>query len=212
MIKHLLKGNASKFFLLIPVMGGKIDWGEMEENNFINSYLKDKNREDIEEDVLFVLFKPPDFDNFELFLQKQQENPDFIEDYDYEGGYVVLVYRINNALKADFNKFKQGKYSEFSDITKRMFKRMIPEEGVIFGEKLVMSFQWKVFNKSPVLKRELEELFEIPLDANAEIWSIPNEEKETLNIDLIKEIHNSEEYEQQSAKKSNRKARPNYRR
>src|SRR5687768_5394776 len=125
MIAELFKYNCSTLFMLKPTIG--INWKILEDEfGMINSYLKDKTREDLEGNLLFVLFKPVDFDYFELFLEEQQERAEnFIEDYDYAGGYVVMVYRIPEILKEDFELFKKGKYSKLSKLLKNCYEREV---------------------------------------------------------------------------------------
>lgn len=180
MIAELLKYNCSTLFILQPVTGVK--WSEQEEEfGMINSYLKDKAREDLTGDLLFVLFKPKDFDYFELFVQEQEgNNSAFLEDYDYADGYVVLVYRIREELKKDFELFKQGKYSKLSELIRKSYDREV--RAFI---KPIPSFQWEVFRRATRLRKELEEFFETQLEKEAELWAIPDMNKETLDIEKI---------------------------
>lgn len=182
MLKENIKRyNASTLFLIRPIMRKSLS--DLDEYNLINSYLKDKNREDLDEDLLFVLFKPKDFDFFSFFTAKEELNENFIEDYDYEGGYTVLVYKIPISLKRDFEKFKEGKYSEFSNYTKNLYKKAV-QVGVL-SEK--SSFQWQVFKKDPELHKELEEYVGEKLDEGIELFPVPNLERETLDIQKINE-------------------------
>lgn len=177
MICELFKYNCSALFLLKPTIG--INFGILaSEFGMINSYLRDKAREDLEGNLLFVLFKPIDFDNFEWFLEQQTEKAEnFIEDYDYAGGYVVMVYRIPDVLKPDFELFKQGKYSKFSKLIKNCYEREVKA-----FLKPQQSFQWDVFTKAESLKRELEEFLDTTFEKSAELWTMMDEEKELLDI------------------------------
>jgi len=190
MIDLILKNstNTSTLFLLQPIT--RMEREFLNEYQLINSYLKDVSREDLEDDLLFVLFKPNDFDYFELLIHTQStENEDFVEDYDHGDGYVVLVYKIPEWMKNDFEKFKKGKYSEFSDKTKGFFKKVKKIPGRLHT---TTSIQWDVFNKSEKLRKDLEEFIGEPLDKNAELFSIPNMEKETLDIEKIKRERNEQ--------------------
>lgn len=176
MIAELFKYNCSTLFILRPVVG--VSWGILAEDfGMVNSYLKDKSREDLEGELLFVLFKPIDFDYFELFLEQQAALEHFIEDYDYTNGYVVLVYKIPEYLKSDFELFKQGKYSKFSDLIKNCY-----EKQVVTFLKPISTFQWDVFNKAKSLRKELEEFLETQIEKGSELWQLPDVEKECLNI------------------------------
>ena len=55
MIAELFRYNCSCLFILKPVVG--VNWGVLAEDfGMINSYLRDKSREDLEGELLFVLF------------------------------------------------------------------------------------------------------------------------------------------------------------
>lgn len=187
--------NTSALFILKLVMGETLD--KLLTYRIVNSYLRDKDREDLLTNVLFVLFKPDDWPEFETFVEQQEQTKDFLEEYDYEGGYVVLVYRIPFSLKRDFEKFKEGKYSEFSASTKNLFKKMIPDGRM---GKLQKSLQWEIFEKEPDLREQLEDDLDVVLPDDSEVWSIPSTIKETLNINQIRDN------EEQRSGKSNRKA------
>jgi len=177
MIGELFKYNCSTLFILKPVIG--VNWGILgEEFGLINSYLRDRAREDLTGELLFVLFKPIDFDYFEMFLEEQSESEHFLEDYDYAGGYVVMVYKIPEWLKPDFELFKQGKYSKFSNLLKNCYDKEVKA-----FLKPIPTFQWEVFNKSKSLREELEEYIGSAIDKNSEIWELPDQEKkEVLDI------------------------------
>jgi hypothetical protein len=84
----------------IPTLG--IDRDMLSKNNFINGYIKDSNRDIQYENAVYLLFKPEDLDKFRIFLDDEYERTkSIIDDYDYEDGYVVLVYELNKA----FNKY-----------------------------------------------------------------------------------------------------------
>lgn len=178
MIGELLKVNCSTLFMLKPVVGVS-NMVLQDEFGMINSYLQDKSREDLNGDYLFVLFKPIDFDYFELFLEEQAErNKDFVEDYDYAGGYVVIVYKIPEILKDDFELFKKGKYSKLSTIVKECYEKEIK-----FFLEVIPGFQHEVFSKANRLKEELEEKFGMYFTKDMELWQLPDiTGKEVLDI------------------------------
>ena len=62
-----------------------------------------------------MLFKPDDVPYFGEFLDAEYERTsNLVEDYDYPGGYVVLIYKLDPDLNRDFNIVRQGKYSRTS--------------------------------------------------------------------------------------------------
>lgn len=177
MIEHVVKStNASTLFLLTPVSGHDVDL--LREYQLLDSYLKDIDREDLDGNLLFVLFRPQDREFFELFLYTESaENENFVEEYDYAGGYIVLVYKIPEWLTDDFVRFKDGKYSKFSAKTKAMFKKTKK-----IGIKSLTTIQWDVFSKNKDLKQDLERFIGESIPDDMELYGIPDMQKETLNI------------------------------
>ena len=93
---------------MVPTLGFPRE--SLRNNNFINAYIKDENLDHNYKDAVYLLFKPDNIDKFREFLEVEQERTkDFIEDYDYEDGYVVLVYKLNAKFKKDFAIIKKGK-------------------------------------------------------------------------------------------------------
>lgn len=179
MIAELFKYNCSTLFILKPVVG--INFGLLSsEYGMINSYLKDKSREDLEGNYLFVLFRPEDFSYFEMFIEDQVEtNPSFMEDYDHPEGYVVMVYKIRDELKDDFELFKQGKYSKLSYLIKDCYQKEVKA-----FLKPIPSFQWQVFKKNKELREKLEEFVGAHIEKDMELWALPDVEgKEVLDIE-----------------------------
>lgn len=185
MIDELFKYNCSTIFLLKPITGAHFSHLE-NDYGLINSYLKDKLRDEDGGDNMYILFKPHDFEQFEQFLNTQEyENIHFKEDYDYAGGYVVLIYKIPDHLQKDFELFKQGKYSKLSK-----FIRGCYDKTVKVYMKHIPTFQWDVFSQNEKFRKEIELFLDVELDKDAELWSIPDMVKETLDIEKIKTIGN----------------------
>lgn len=183
MIEHVVKStNASTLFLLTPVSGQEVEL--LREYQLIDSYLRDSDREDLTGNLLFVLFRPDDMEFFELFLYTESsQNVNFMEDYNYAGGYIVLVYKIPDKMKDDFEKFKLGQYSKFSKETKSLFKK---STGVRKGFEPLTTLQWDVFSKSSALRKDLEKFVGETLPDDIELYGIPDIEKETLTISKFK--------------------------
>ena len=157
------------------------------DNGFINGYIKDAKREIQYENAVYLLFKPQDLDKFRDFLDGEYERTkSIIDDYDYEEGYVVVVYEINPKLKDDINLIKQGKYSltskKFQDIFPKVVK--IKKNGLNRDE---ISLQYRVFNKTEDLIQFWEDKLGMDLPEDVEVWHGFFEEFETLDLDKIKE-------------------------
>ena len=175
---------------MVPTL--KVPKDALRSNGFINAYIKDNRREDQYKESVYLLFKPTDLDKFREFLDSEYERTKaVIEDYDYEDGYVVVVYQLNDKYKKDFNLIKEGKYSKTSKSFQSEFPRLVKivREGDI---KEAMSLQTRVFMRTDDLIEYWEERLgmnlKITLGEDYELWDIFDETKETLEIDKIKEL------------------------
>lgn len=179
-----IKPTITTMFLL-PLL--KIPKEVRENNNFINGYIMDAKREDDYENVIYLLFHPDNIDRFREFLDNEYERTNsIIEDYDYSGGFIVVIYQLDVKYKTDIELIKQGKYSK----TSKAFQNLIPKVTKIMVNGLhrdEVSMQYRVFNKTQDLVTYWEERFGLSLDANQELWSTFNLDEETLNYDKIKE-------------------------
>lgn len=164
----------------------------LKENGFINGYLKD-DRKDIQyENAVYVLFKPTDLNRFREFLDSEYERTkNIIEDYDYEDGYVVVVYQLNEKYKKDYQLVKEGKYSK----TSKSFQNLFPKSVKIIKSGLSkdeMSLQIRVFAKTVDLIEFWEDKLGINLEETIgkdfEVWEGFDESKEILELNKIKEL------------------------
>ena len=157
------------------------------DNGFVNGYIKDNKRDIQYENAVYLLFKPEDLDKFRNFLDNEYERTkSIIDDYDYEDGYVVVVYEINPRLKGDIELVKQGKYSQTSSSFQGSFPKIvqIKKNGLRRDE---ISLQYRVFNKTEDLVKFWEDKLGIELPDDVEVWHGFFEENEVLDLDKIKE-------------------------
>jgi len=157
------------------------------DNGFVNGYIKDGMRDVQYENAVYLLFKPTNLDKFKVFLDKEYEKTkSIIDDYDYEDGYVVVVYEINSKLKNDIELVKQGKYSKTSPSFQGIFPKVvqIKKNGLRRDE---ISLQYRVFNKTEDLVKFWEDKLGIELPEDLEVWPGFFEEFETLDLNKIKE-------------------------
>jgi len=156
-------------------------------NGFVNGFIKDSRRDVQYKDSIYLLFKPEDLDKFKVFLDSEYEKTkSIIDDYDYEEGYVVVVYQISPRLMPDIELVKQGKYSKTSSKFQQIFPKTITIKKNGF-QKDELSLQYRVFNKTEDLKQFWEDKFDVVFDDDMEVWSGFSEDYETLNLDKIKQ-------------------------
>jgi len=181
---------------MVPTL--KVPKDALKGNGFINAYVKDNRRDDQYKESVYLLFKPTDLDKFREFLDSEYERTKaVIEDYDYEDGYVVVVYQLDNKYNRDYELVKQGRYSKTSENFQKMFPKVvkITRNGLHKDE---ISLQYRIFNKAEDLVNFWEEKlgidFKSIIGEDYEVWEGWNEEKEILNLDNIKELCAIEKY------------------
>lgn len=173
---------------MVPTL--KVPKDALRNNGFINAYIKDDRRDDDYKESIYLLFKPDNLDKFREFLDDEYERTKtIIEDYDYEDGYVVVVYQLNDKYKRDFNLIKQGKYSKTSEEFQKVFPKVIKliKNGLSRDE---LSLQYRIFNRADDLIEFWEEKlginFKVTIGDDFEVWSGWDEQNEILNLNKIK--------------------------
>lgn len=165
---------------MVPTL--KIPKKELLNNGFLNGYINDKNHENIYDNAVYVLFKPSNLDEFKSFLEDEYERTkDIIEDYDYNEGFVVVVYKLDPVFKKDFDIIKTGKYSQTSEKFQKLFPKTIEivAKGVPSKE---YSLQYRIFNKTADLFNFWEEKLGVNFDEKFEVWEGFDLNRETLDI------------------------------
>jgi len=171
---------------MVPTL--QINKEELKDNGFINGYVKDGTKDMQYENAVYLLFQPKDLDKFREFLDKEYERTkDVIDDYDYEDGFVVVVYQLNSKYAKDFRLIQKGKYSHTSSAFQALFPKIvkIKYKGLNRDE---VSLQYRVFNKTEDLVKFWEDKLGVEFDEDQEVWHAFELENETLDINKIKEL------------------------
>jgi len=180
-----IKKNITSIFM-VPTL--KVPKDALRGNGFINAYIKDARKEDQYKGCIYLLFKPENLDKFREFLDGEYERTKaVIEDYDYEDGYVVVVYQLDDKYKNDFTLVQGGKYSKTSANFQKLFPKVvkITRNGLSKDE---ISLQYRIFNKAEDLISFWETKLGIEFEDEYEVWDGWDEEKEILELDKIKEL------------------------
>ena len=178
-----IKKTITSIFI-VPIL--KINKDDLKNNGYSNGYVEDGRKDVQYENSLYLLFKPENLDRFRTFLDNEYERTkNIIDDYDYENGYVVIVYKIDDKFKKDVELIKEGKYSKTSKVFQEMFPKTIKiqRNGLSRDE---ISLQYRVFNKTPDLIEFWEKKLNVTFDDAQELWEMFVKEEEILNIDKIK--------------------------
>lgn len=179
-----LKKTITSIFM-VPTL--KINKDDFKNNGFLNGYLRDKRRDTQYKNAVYLLFKPDDFDVFREFLDREYERTkDILDDYDYEDGFVVVVYKLNKKWSDDFLLIREGKYSQTSKQFQEVFPKVIKimKKGLHRDE---MSLQYRIFKKTYDLKEYWENRLDMEFTEDMELWEGFDERLEILDLDKIKE-------------------------
>lgn len=170
---------------MVPTL--KIPKDALMNNGFINGYSKDSRKDVQYPDSIYLLFKPTDLYKFRKFLDSEYERTkSIIEDYDYENGFVVVVYKLDPVFKTDFDLVRASQYSKTSDAFQELFSKKV--KIVVDGlPKQEISLQYRIFHKTKDLVAFWEDKLAVTFGGETEVWHGFDNEVETLNLDKIKE-------------------------
>jgi hypothetical protein len=155
-----------------------LKWG------FLSAYIDDLHHDPHYENSVYLLFKPDKIRDFQDFLEFEKlRTPLLIEDYDYPGGYVVVVYSFPKDYALEYSLFKKGKYSKF----RKKYKALFPDKVIVVtkegNKEEKVSLAYHIFNKTDAIRLYWEERLLTEMDPNMEMWSSPDlEGTETLDI------------------------------
>jgi hypothetical protein len=170
---------------MVPTL--KIKRESLIENGFINGYVSDSRRDVQYRNAVYLLFKPTNLDRFREFLTDEYERTTYVlDDYDYEDGYVVVVYQLNPMWKEDFMLVREGLYSRTSEEFQKVFPKVIKitKNGLHRDE---ISLQYRIFKKTEDLKQYWEDRLDITFTDDMEVWDGFHFTKETLDLDTVKQ-------------------------
>ena len=166
----------------------KIDKATLKDNGYINGYAKDETPDAVSyENCVYLLFKPSNLDKFRNFLDGEYERTkSVIDDYDYEDGYIVVVYKLNPKFNKDYKLVKEGLYSRTSKEFQALFPKIVSiiKNGMYRDE---ISLQYRVFNKTEDMIVFWQEKLGVIFDHDQEVWHGYEYKNEIFNINKLKE-------------------------
>jgi hypothetical protein len=179
-----VKKTVTSIFI-VPTLKLKKEY--LNNNNFINGYIADLRKDIQYDDALYLLFKPENLDRFREFVEDEYEhNHMLIDDYDYEDGFVVLVYKLNKKYDKDLELIMKGKYSKTSDDFQSIFPKVVKimKNGLHRDE---ISIQFRIFKKTQDLREYWENKLAVSFDEDMEVWGGFNLLTESLDLDKVKQ-------------------------
>lgn len=183
MSEYRIEMTVTNLFLVPPLGIGR---ERLRLQNLIDAYIKDAGSDLDYTDVVYLLFKPDDMELFQEFVEEERQRNDLlIDEYDYAGGFIVLVYKTHPEDKEDIELIFKGQYSKISQRYKKKIPAVVKQ--VIRGlHKDSISLQYEIIAKSQNVKDWWKKELDIDIPEGSEVWSIPDLEKETLYIDKIR--------------------------
>ena len=179
-----LKKTITSIFI-VPTL--KINRDKLKENGYLNGYMSDVRRDVQYENAVYLLFKPDNFDRFREFLVDEYERTNqLIDDYDYEDGFVVVVFALDKKWKKDFALVREGLYSQTSKEFQESFPKIIKIiKGGLHRDEI--SLQYRIFRKTEDLRKYWEDRLDMEFTDDMEVWDGFDIENEVLDLDKIKQ-------------------------
>lgn len=167
-------GVTNTTLFLLPISGNQKK--DLKRYGFLNAFLQDELKSEEYENCIICLFQPTDIVDFDMFVEEEKlKKVNVVDDYDYPGGFSVVVYDLGKDYEEDINKIMEGKYSKTSKRYKQLFAERI-------GIMKTKTIQHLVFERSPQMKKEIEKLYDLELPQDMEYWEMFDKSKEILKF------------------------------
>jgi hypothetical protein len=137
---------------------------------------------------LYLLFKKNK--EFKRILSTLSVKNNFVDHYSKPPDKEVIVFSLPKEYREDYEKIREGKYSELSKEFMSFFPKTITYVGIdpvknIPVNKRVKSIQFMIYERDERLKQYWEQKIGIEIAEKAELWSKFDIEKETMNSDVL---------------------------
>lgn len=136
----------------------------------INAYLDIDSSKSLNGKFIYLAYRYVRGEKYRKFESLITTYPNYYKTIDVSPNLVVYAFTIPKEFWEDIDRFKQAKYSQFSNKLKERIK-------ISNG---IESTQYKVVTQNPSYILELENFLEMKFPANIELDSIPNINDETL--------------------------------
>jgi hypothetical protein len=146
-IKNAEVSNKS-LYMIFPMLGGRREDYPYTRGVFISAeeFLDLDNR-------LFLLARKEEKDKlFKFYINMLKAHSMYERHYEPDNHHIMFVFKILEEQKKNFNLFKEGKYSHFSEDYKQSIRRFNGAKLGEWGHNLIM-----VLNKDPELRKRWEE-------------------------------------------------------
>jgi hypothetical protein len=149
----------------------------------IETYIswKNYNSHDIKNYLICVFYvDETERKEFNLFSERELESNEFFESKAHTNYLNIIVFNLEY-FKKDIEKFKQGKYSRFSPLTKKIILDFFGDIGSISNYMESYLYPEKYYDI-------YSEILNVPIDVLIEVEELcdkPNLEKESFQTELV---------------------------
>lgn len=157
------------------------------DSRFINAYLRDENIDNYLKEHIFVLIENYQDKDFSTFYSTMTAFPNYVDDYEVNG-CLIVIYKVPDNNLEDYNLIINGKYSQVSELG----KKLILSNHFYHGKSVTIAL---VLAKSSSLRdsweQQLSKFSKPQAIANLgdqEVWSILTEEKEIITNEIFSEL------------------------
>lgn len=144
----------------------------IEQNGFtlVNLYIGDALKPEYDSHILMLLnIKDFENENFKLFFEDVKLHHLFLEYYNVDINYIMIVFKLTEKEQPIYNYFIRGRYSKFPEYYKKIFQS---------GFEAPLTSAYNVTTRNPLLRHKLEQELNVKIDSNAELDDIPNKKEE----------------------------------
>jgi hypothetical protein len=102
---------------ILPILGGKAsDYIKNTSRHitFVNCFVGDENYPEFNKHI-FLLYKYSSHEDYKEFEYGLQTHPLFVKMYDPATEYVMYIFRVPEEYQEDYQKFREGAYSKYSN-------------------------------------------------------------------------------------------------
>jgi hypothetical protein len=175
--------NTSTYSTLFLIPAFDIELNSKVFEMFENAFVDHQDFMHLYERPLFCLFKvgEKEISKFQEITPLLISNPNFV--YTYCAGrtnnfYLFMyVFECPEPYKIDYDKFLEGKYSEFSLALKSKFNNKVMLTNGVQDESPIYGALFKTSD----MRRKMEAIVGQRIDVNGEFWPAPKDEFEIFN-------------------------------
>ena len=154
---------------ILPMLGGNRTL-LFYDTLFINAFIEKEGKED----HIVLLYRKSRKKVFKDFTNLLEQCKGYVSTYSPTSSHIVFTFKVPRKYKADFRRFKQGKYSEFKDT----YKLQILD----FHRLDIDGTMGQILFKSTERRIQLEKRLDAILPQDSELYSIMNEDEEKFNL------------------------------